>query len=128
MDPSKSHFENVPILKSFTLVIRKEGENDVLDFSSVDAQGKPFKGQLTQPHKGGKVVMGSPQPEHFDDVTLAVPDDHHWVYAYRKNGKTVLERYVTLSADGKSQESTVKVLPRRPGEKPFVETLYLVKQ
>src|ERR687886_1614280 len=76
MDASKSHYENFPIPKSFTLVIQKEGENDVLDFSVVDAQGKPFKGHLTQPHKGGKVVYGSPQPEQFDDITLAVPDDH----------------------------------------------------
>src|SRR5919202_1669216 len=91
--------------KSFTLVIQKEGENDVLDFSVVDAQGKPFKGHLTQPHKGGKVVYGSPQPEHFDDVTLAVPDDHHWVYTYKKNGKTVFERHITLSADGKTYEA-----------------------
>src|SRR4051794_28958482 len=105
MDASKSHFENVPILKSFTLVIRKEGENDVLEFSSVDAQGKPFKGHLTQPHKGGKVVFGPPQPEYVDDATVAVPDDHHWVYVYRKNGKTVAERYVTLSADGKTHEA-----------------------
>jgi hypothetical protein len=90
MDASKSHFENMPILKSFTLVIRKEGENDVLEFSSVDAEGKPFKAHLTQPHGGGKVVFVPPQPEYFDGATVAVPDDHHWVYVYKKNGRLLL--------------------------------------
>src|SRR3954454_22183318 len=78
MDPAKSHFENVPALKSFTIVIQKEGENDALDFSVVDAEGKPMKLRLTQPHKGGKVT-GLHPTGMYDSATVAVPDDHHWV-------------------------------------------------
>ena len=57
MDVSKSHFENVPLFQSVTLVIQKEGENDVLDFPTVDAEGKASKACLIQPHGGGKVVI-----------------------------------------------------------------------
>src|SRR3954465_9966526 len=92
MDASRSHAENVPLLvKSVTLVIQKQEENDVLDFSGVDAEGKPMKAHLTQPHTGGK-LSGLKPTAQYDDAIVAVPDDHHCIYTYRKNGKTVLER------------------------------------
>ena len=125
MDTSKSHFENVPIAKSFMVVIRKEGENDVLDFAIVDAEGKPLKAHLTQPRKGGN-VSGLHPTDLYDGATVAVPDDHHWVYAYKKNGQTVAERHVTLSADGKSHEA--KLTGKTPDGKTFVEDEYMVRQ
>jgi hypothetical protein len=125
MDASKSHFENVPLLKSMMLLIRTEGENDVLEFSVVDSQGKPSKVRLTQPHKGGK-VSAPPEPELYDDATVAVPDDHHWVYTYKKNGRTVAERHVTLSADGKSHEA--KLTGKMPDGKTAIENEYMVRQ
>jgi hypothetical protein len=125
MDASKS---DTTRLKSLTLTIHREGETDVIESSGVDVQGKPSNNRRTQPHGGGKVIDTPPEPEHYDDAIVTLPDDHHSVYTFKKSGKTVAEGHVTLSADGKILESTIKVLPRTPGEKPFVETLYLVKQ
>src|SRR4051812_18784139 len=79
MDASRSHAENVPMVKSATLVIQKQGETDVLDFSGVDAEGKPMKARLTQPHTGGK-LSGLKPTAQYDDAIVAVPDDHHWIY------------------------------------------------
>jgi hypothetical protein len=114
-------------MKLLTLVIQKQGENDVLDFSLVDAEGKPQDVRLTQPHQGGKVTLSEPSPgDMFDDVTVAVPDNHHWVYVYKKNGKTVAERKVTLSADGKTHEA--KMTGKLPDGKTMVEDDYMVRQ
>ncbi len=55
----------------------------MLDFSLVDAQGKPMTLRLTQPHKGGKVSVSQPN-DMFDTITVAFPDDHEWVYTYKK--------------------------------------------
>ncbi len=40
-----------------------------------------------------------------DSVTVDVPDDHHWIYKYFKNGKLLFTRYVTLSTDGKVHQA-----------------------
>jgi hypothetical protein len=99
-------------------------ENDVVCFNTF----LPPKWRRTQPHGGGKVIHTPPEPEHFDDVSLAVPDDRNFVYTYRKSGKTVAEGHATRLKDGKIKETTLTVLPRRPDERPFIENLYLVKQ
>src|SRR3954447_6594982 len=56
---------------------------------------------MTQPKKGGKVSVEAGDMGQVDNVTVQVPDDHHWIYKYSKNGKLLFTRYVTLSADGK---------------------------
>lgn len=54
MDGSKSHCENVPIAKSFTLVIRNQGEKDTKSGNTVaerdvtlSADGKTHKAKMT---------------------------------------------------------------------------------
>jgi hypothetical protein len=125
MDASKSHSK---ILKSITLIIRREGENDVLESSGVDAQGNPMKERRTQPHGGGKVVIVPSEPEHFDETTLTIPDDHNVVYTYKKNGKITAEQHVTLSADGKSAESRFTVMAKTPDGKADTDSVHMVKQ
>ena len=123
MDASKSHST---ILKSMTLIIRREGENDVLESTGVDPQGNPMNERRTQPHGGGKVEVVPAEPEHFYNVTVAFPDDHHLVYTYTKNGKITAEQHVTLSADGKSAESRFTVMGKTPDGK--ADSVYVVKQ
>lgn len=71
-----------------------------LDFEGVDVNGKKSKQTLVQPIKGGKVE--GPSEADFDSAILSVPDSHHWIYSYSKNGKPVAKRIATLSEDGKT--------------------------
>ena len=61
----------------------------------------------------------------MDTVTVEVPDDRHWVYKYFKDGKLMITRYVTASADGKVHEA--KATYMQDGKK-VVEDEYMVKE
>ncbi len=127
MDAAKSHMENIPevgAMAAMTLHIAEQGDKNVLDFDGLDAKGGKFKQTLVQPIKGGKVE--GPSEADFDTAVLSVPDSHHWIYTYSKNGKPVAKRTVTLSADGKTQ--VAKFSTKLPDGKTMVDNDYMEKQ
>ena len=127
MNPAKSHMENIPdvsAMATMTLHIIEQGDKEVLDFEGVDIKGKKFKQRLVQPIKGGKVE--GPSEADFDAAILSVPDSHHWIYSYSKNGKPVAKRIVTLSEDGKTQ--TAQFSAQLPNGKTMIDNDYMEKQ
>ena len=127
MNPAKSHMENIPDMSpmaTMTLRITEQGDKEVLDFEGVDVNGKKFKQTLVQPIKGGKVE--GPSEADFDAAILSVPDSHHWIYSYSKNGKPVAKRIVTLSEDGKTQIAQFSA--QLPNGKTMIENDYMEKQ
>lgn len=124
LDKAKSHFENYDGPTSDAkLDITSEGNNYRLVFTVPGKDGKVQKIEITQPKEGGK-IPGNMDELGVDATTLEVPDAHHWIYRYSKNGKLVFSRYVTLSADGKVHEA--KATRMQDGKK-VVEEEYMVK-
>jgi len=123
MDKAKSHFENHDASSDLKLEISSEGNNYRLTFVATGKDGKVQKFSGTQPKKGGK-IPGSMGEPGVDTTTLEVPDDHHWIYNYSKDGKLIFSRYITLSADGKVHEA--KATRMLDGKK-VVEDEYMVK-
>jgi hypothetical protein len=123
IDLKKSHFENFDIPKDMKLVITQHGDQNILDFTFTQGDGKAQSASITQPIKGG--VLGHEALEPGSDLaTLEVPDDHHWIYKYSKDGKLVSTRTVTLSPDGKVHQA--KMTSMQNGKK-VVENEYMVK-
>ena len=83
IDLNKSHFENFDVPKDMKLVITQHGDQHTLAFTFTQSNGRPLNLSLAQPIKGG--VLGHEALEPGSDLaTLEVPDDHHWIYTYRK--------------------------------------------
>lgn len=125
LDKAKSHFENYDRFTDTKLEITSEGNNYRLAFSTTGKDGKVEPFVMTQPKMGGKVSLEANNSGRVDNVTIEVPDDHHWIYKYFKSGKLLYTRYVTLSADGKVHQA--KATRMEDGKK-VVEEEYMVKE
>jgi len=100
LDVQKSTYSGVPKPKELTLTATDQGDNRLLAFSGLNADGSPIKMEITEPRKGGPIQLtGAPPNNAWDTATLKVIRPGAEDITYSKDGKQVGVRHVRIARD-----------------------------